>query len=432
LEAFVKTLTFCLALIASSCTLASGQTYKVLYDFGSVANDGVFPVSNLIADSAGNLYGTTQNGGNSTQVGCQTESAGCGTVFQLSPSSDGTWTETVLYNFCTVYSGVFCLDGAWPLAGLVFDEAGNLYGTTSYGGTGTSGKRYGTVFELSPPSGGGQWTEAVLYNFCAGSNGDCQDGSDPTGQLIFDASGNLYGTTSMGGTGNGGQGTVFELSPGNAGWTHTTLYNFCVNGINRICPDGALPQAGLTFDSSGNLYGTTMGGGSAKRQGVGTVFELSPNSNGWNHTILRAFNPDGGPLGIPIGTISFDQAGNIYSTASGDNGGVFRLQHGTNKQQSFVFSGQNGAQPHAGVTIDSARAALYGTTAQGGSGKAGVVYKIVASGQETVLYNFCQQTNCADGQQPLGSLLEDSSGNLYGTTRVGGANGQGVVFEITP
>ncbi len=427
LEASVKTLTFCLALTVMSCTLAFGQTYKVLWSFDNA--NGAAPLGNLVSDSAGNLYGTTQYGGSG--IACN---SGCGTVFELSPSSDGTWSETVLYNFCSDFENSLCLDGQLPVAGLVFDNAGNLYGTTTYGGAGSCGYRCGTVFELSPPLSGGAWTETVLYSFCAGSNNKCQDGAEPKSQLIFDASGNLYGTTSTGGTGNGGYGTAFELSPGVEGWTHLTLYNFCSSGHARICPDGAQPLAAVTFDKAGNLYGTTMLGGSKNSQGTGTVFELSPGSNGWTHTIVLAFSPTGNGLGFPLGAVSFDPQGNLYSTGSLGNpgGGVFQLQLKTHTERKFMFNITNGSGPGSGVLVAGKSAAIYGTTVGGGSEQGGVVYKIVSSGRETVLYDFCQQANCADGQFPYASLIEDGAGNLYGTTQLGGAFNQGVVFEVTP
>jgi uncharacterized repeat protein (TIGR03803 family) len=416
--------------VVLACSFALGQQYKVLWSFGGEPNDGSVPVSNLVSDEPGNLYGTTEFGGVNNG----------GTVFELSPGSEGTWTESVLYNFCTDTSNGLCNDGQYPVAGLIFDEAGNLYGTTTYGGAGLCGSSCGTVFELSPPaSPGGAWTEAVLYSFCAGSNLECQDGSDPADQLIFDTSGNLYGTTSSGGTGNGGYGSVFELSPGASGWTLTTLYDFCMNGHARICPDGAMPEAGLAFDKSGNLYGTTELGGAKNSQGAGTVYELSPGAGSWTQTVVLALSPSGRGLTIPMGTVSFDPIGNLYSTASEGfpGGGVFELRPKTRTERHFLFDVNNGSGPVAGVIVDSKRRAIYGTTGGGGSGQGGTVFTINASGQETVLYNFCQEANCADGQCPYASVIEDEARNLYGTTKLGGSqsgdcgsDGCGVVFEI--
>jgi uncharacterized repeat protein (TIGR03803 family) len=352
-----------------------------------------------------------------------------------------TQTALGLKSFCTTFAVVvennLCLDGELPIAGLVLDQEGNLYGTTSYGGIGTGncGGPCGSVFELMPPSLPGEsWTESVLYSFCANSTTKCQDGGTPAGQLIVDASSNLYGTTTMGGLGAGSGregGTVFELSPGVGGWTHTTLYNFCVNGNGRICPDGDQPQAGVTFDKAGNLYGTTMSGGTKNSKGAGTVFEISPGSNGWTHKTLVAFNPIGS-LASPLGTVSFDAAGNLYSTVSGAAGGVFQLQRKARKERNFLFNTQDGGSPAAGVIVDAKSNSLYGTTVGGGTVQDGVVFKIASSGRETVLYDFCQQASCADGQYPYSSLIEDQAGNLYGTTYKGGTNNQGVVFEITP
>jgi uncharacterized repeat protein (TIGR03803 family) len=205
--------------------------------------DGAFPSSGVIFDDAGNLYGTTQTGG----------ASGAGTVFELSPNLDGTWTEVVLYSFTGK------TDGQFPGGGVIFDAAGNLYGTTFLGGA--SG--FGTVFELSP-NPGGTWTETVLYSFRGGLDAANPDAST----LTFDKAGNLYGETAVGGNDRcGGCGVVFELSPiGGGSWTETVLYRF--DGT-----DGEFPWVGLVFDAAGNIYGTTQSGGA---YGNGVVFELKP------------------------------------------------------------------------------------------------------------------------------------------------------------
>jgi len=215
-----------------------GWTETVLHNFKNNTEQGNTLYGGLIFDGAGNLYGTTVNGGY----------YGVGTVFKLTPKAGGGWTETVLHNFDD--NGT---DGYSPYASLIFDAAGNLYGATTEGGNG-----YGTVFELTPKAGGG-WTEKVLYRF----NG--LDGLEPYASLIFDAAGNLYGTTVAGGT--QGYGTVFELTyTGGGDWGEQVLYNF--NGR-----DGSIPYGSLIFDAAGNLYGTTTSGG---HYGVGTVFEIIP------------------------------------------------------------------------------------------------------------------------------------------------------------
>src|ERR1039458_4539934 len=230
---------FAAALLMTSTWAAAQVQEQVLHSFQNDGADGVDPYAGLIFDGAGNLYGTTWQGG----------TYGYGTVFELTPTAGGTWTENVLWSFG---SGT---DGTSPVAGLIFDAVGNLYGTTLQGGT----YGYGTVFELTPAAGG-TWTEKVLYSFGSGT-----DGANPYAVLIFDAAGNLYGTTYFGGSSDAGNGTVFEVSPSAGGvWTEHVLHRFG-NGT-----DGIWPQAGLVFDAVGNLYGTTSVGGTF---GWGTVLD---------------------------------------------------------------------------------------------------------------------------------------------------------------
>jgi uncharacterized repeat protein (TIGR03803 family) len=419
----------CAAVVILGCGFVAAQQYKVVWNFSGGANDGEFPLAPLIADHAGNLYGTTLGGGNSFG----------GTVFELTPNGDGTWSEAILYGFCANKAGVQCLDGESPEAGLVMDSAGNLYGTTKNGGEPSCPSDLtgcGVAFEISPPSSpGGAWTETVLHSFCSNVvNRFCLDGMYPVSQLTLDLSGNVYGTTSVGGTGRFDGGTVFELSPSAGGWTETVLYNFCSLGQGNFCLDGTFPLAGATFGKDGNLYGTTGIGGSQLSEGGGTVYRLSRGSNGWTEKVLFAFHPPGRNGGGPSGSVSFDRAGNLYSTVGGGGqygfGGVFRLSpQGGGSEQTYSFNGNDGDTPLAGVLIDPSRDALYGTTA-GGFEEFGSVFQMTPPEQETVLYNFCQQPNCTDGFNPVAGLVEDASGNLYGTTKLGGANNQGVVFEI--
>ncbi len=413
-------------LLGCSFMLAQSQ-YKVLWTFAGPPNDGNVPKSNLVFDKAGNLYGTTEGGGSSTADLCP---GGCGTIFRLSPNQDGSWTNTILYSFCTKYINNLCQDGAYPQAGLIFDAQGNLYGTTVNGGTvgcTQAGHGCGTVFELSPQ--GGSWTEKVLYSFCENQvNNNCLDGNFPLGQLTH-ASGNLYSTTEGGG--GYGVGTVFELSHGKSGWTETVVYSFC--SLGEFCSDGAEPQAGVTFDKAGNLYGTTEFGGTNNVHGTGVVFKLSPGANGWTETVLHSFH-QGGDGGVPLGGISFDTLGNLYGTFSGGGpdfaGGIFRIPAKNEKIESFFFNGTDGNKPSAGVLVDSRHATVYTTTTLGGTANGGTVFKATAPNEESVLYNFCSQPNCADGASPVASLISDTAGNLYGTAEYGGDNNQGVVFEI--
>jgi uncharacterized repeat protein (TIGR03803 family) len=275
---------------------AGGQwTEKIIYRFTVSAGAGNYPNGPLIMDAAGNLYGTTGNGG-----ACKF----CGAVFELTPTATGQWSLTTLHNFTG------SPDGCQSLAGLTFDAAGNLYGTTQ-GGNGPcnfSSGGGGTVFELSPVAGGG-WTETTLYHFLGGADGDT-----PNSGVVFDAAGNLYGTTQLGGTTNFG--TVFKLSPvSGGGWSKTTIYAFNFN------PDGTNPVLSTpVLDAAGNLYGTTIQGGT----GIGTVFKLTPGSGTtWTETQLHVFGVGHSNDGRnPVSTLIFDAAGNLYGTtiSGGTNG----------------------------------------------------------------------------------------------------------------
>jgi len=402
-----------LAIMLGAASAGWAGTEKVLYSFAG-GTDGINPFDGLVADKAGNLYGTTQSGG----------AIGLGTVFELSPSSGGSWTEKILYSFCSQPPN--CADGNGPTGGLIFDQSGNLYGTTGFGGNEACDGGCGTVFELSPNSDG-TWTETVLHSF----NGT--DGYDPTNSLlIFDKAGNIYGTTQVGGAYGGG--TVFKLNAG----SETVLYSFC-SASN--CSDGYGLEAGVIFDKSGNLYGETYGGGAYGDDG--TVFKLSPSSDGgWKETVLHSFRgPDGSS---PIGGLVFDKEGNLYgSTYSGganNDGEVFKLarsKHGWKETvlHSFKGLGYDGDYPYDALILDKS-GNLFGTTSSGGDcTRCGTVFELKPSQgwKETVLYKF---KGNGDASEPFGSLLVGKSGRLYGTTYTGGtgncSGGCGTVFEVTP
>ena len=269
---------------------------KVLHSFAFDGMDGIYPDGGLILDKAGNLYGTTSEGGTGPCEDDYHDVVGCGTVFQLTPTANGKWAEKVLYSFNDT-------DGDGP-EGLIFDRLGNLYGITGSGGS----RGVGAVFELSRGKDG-KWREKVLYNFCIASN--CADGDVPNGGLIFDAGGNLYGTTYFGGA--YGDGTAFRLVPGKNGtWTEKTLHSF--NGR-----DGRNPDAGLILDAEGNLYGMTWVGGASGGDCTlcGTVFKLTRNGGGtWTEKVLHSFTEGRADGILPFGGLIFDAAGHLYGTTA--------------------------------------------------------------------------------------------------------------------
>jgi uncharacterized repeat protein (TIGR03803 family) len=412
-------------------------TETVLYSFCSQTNctDGDYPLGGLIMDKDGNLYGTTLEGGQVTSH-CY---YGCGTVFEL--AADGT--ETVIHDFAG--NG----DGIYPAAGLIADKSGNLYGTTEYGGNQSCpvyADGCGVVFEVAASG-----AESVPYVFC--SSGDCTDGALPEAGLIADRSGNLYGTTSYGG--RWGLGTIFEL--GSSGM-ETALWNFCTADG---CLDGWDPSAGLVADSHGNIYGTAeLGGASEKYEnctgyGCGTVFEH--HADGTQET-LHAFctdKPYCSDGAMSVAGLMMDKKGNLYGTTAygGINNGNCSYDLGTGCGIIFKI-GPHGAwsvlyefcslahcadgyRPLGSLVMDR-KGNLYGTTSLGGSGAdgGGTVFELASDGTESVLYNFCTQGEyCPDGLHPSSGLLMGKDGNLYGTTPQGGAvcNAEcGTVFEITP
>jgi uncharacterized repeat protein (TIGR03803 family) len=380
----------------------------------------------LIMDKEGNLYGTTEFGGTNNQ----------GTVFELSPTPDGGWNESVLHSFDPAVGVTGGTDGAQPHAALVLDSAGNLYGTTSFGGGSSSKCTHGcgTVFKLDS----GSWSETVLYTFTGGS-----DGGEPYARLVFDAQGNLYGTTLIGGT--KGHGTVFELVNSSGTYSEKVLYSFTNSG-----GDGAQPYAGVTFDAAGkNLYGATYSGGTF---GNGTIFELAPGPNGWAKSVLYSFTGKRDGKG-PMGNVILDAAGNLYGTTfqggfTGSYGTVFELQPqpkgGWGVLILHEFFDKPAANPMAGLVFDAA-GNLYGTTTLGASGVSapcgggcGTLFKLTANSdgsfRYSVLHSFGKEVpeQGLDGFKPSGDLILDQSGNLWGTTQSGGAQGAGTVFQITP
>jgi uncharacterized repeat protein (TIGR03803 family) len=409
---------WCAVLIAivvcGSSALAT--TEKVLYSFQG-GSDGAEPYGPLVADAAGNLYGTTGIGGSGSCA------EGCGTVFQLSLPAQpgGAWTKTVLYSF----QG--SSDGAAPESDLIFDAVGNLYGTTVSGG----GKSFhGTVFELSPPAQpGGAWTETVLYRFQGGD-----DGKYPGAGLIFDQAGNLYGTTIFGG-GRQNAGIAFELSPpaqpGGA-WTETVLHRF---GHRN---DGLDPWAGVILNQKGAVYGTTI---------TGTVFKLKPPAPGqadWTEKTIHRFHGGGDVGSRPCDLIRGKGALYGVTTLGGspsNAGTIFQLSPPGARSERwkqtklYSFTGGNDGGLPCGVLTADRHGNLYGVALGNGADIPGTVFKLAPPAQPggawtlTTLHVFGGGN---DGFGPNGGVIFGKGGALYGTTGGGGASGNGTVFKVVP
>jgi uncharacterized repeat protein (TIGR03803 family) len=394
----------CAVLVIAMLAAASlqAQILGTLYNFNGAPN-GALPIGGLVRID-GRFYGTTVDGGADSTAG---------TVFEV----DLKGNETTLHSF----SG--SPDGYGPLAGLIKDSDGNLYGTTAYGGL----YNFGTVFEVSETG-----AETVLYSF----SGYPADGANPQADLVRDAAGNLYGTTQFGGPGpcqdnNGnpqGCGTVFVLSTSGA---ETVLH-----GFGSETTDGQMPIARLLRDSAGNLYGTTYSGGT---QGMGTVFKVTPSGT---ETVLYSFvgTPDGsGPeAGLILHAGIF--YGTTYLGGASNYGTVFAVTEKGQETVLYSFSAlhQDGHYPAAALVRDSS-GNLYGTTLGGGieakychviQNGCGVIFKLSSAGKETVLHRFAGYPT--EGSAPISDLLRDSLGNLYGTTDVGGNAESGTVFEFAP
>ena len=408
--------------------LAQAQTYKVLHTFTGGADGSGPGGGGITSDSTGNLYGVTVSGG-VYSPNCLTdgEQNGCGTAYRMTRKA-GAWTFNVLYSFDA--EG----DGYAPDEILAIASDGSLYGSTFYGPNNVcSGNGCGTVFRLQPPAAfcsavSCPWSETVLHRF----QGYPNDGSQPAfGHLTFDTAGNLYGTTSWGGPGSVA-GSVYELTRNGNSWTEYVLHNF-TGGY-----DGDASWSGVVFDPAGNLYGTTTYGG-ANSEGV--IFQMVRSGSGWSENVLHSFNlsTDGGGA---LGSVVLDAAGNLYGTTRGfgpHNGGtVWELSPANgswNFSVIYAFSGSPDNGPDSGLLMDRV-GNLYGATSYEGAHGWGNVFKLSPGNggwTYTSLYDF---SGGSDGGAPDGQLTMDSQGNLFGATFLGGSGqgyqGNGVVFEITP
>ncbi|HWA89535.1 MAG TPA: choice-of-anchor tandem repeat GloVer-containing protein [Rhizomicrobium sp.] len=357
--------------------LAHGKTPRTLYRFpcdDGICPNGAGPVGPLVVDVRGNLYGVTYAGGAHNQ----------GTVFKLTPGAKD-WTLATLYDFCA-QGGDACTDGKQPVgltyagaaSGQPYDGTSPLYGTASGGAN-------GVAFMLQPADG--PWTETVLYSFCALAQ--CADGAGPWMPPIMDGAGNLFGVAVIGGGGDNG--AIYELSPSGGGaWVEKVVHNFCQEAL---CTDGDYPNTAVAFDADGNLWGTTLEGGThckaATWQSCGVIYKLGPD--GSSYTVLHSFcqQSDCKDGTFPNGIVPSPDGG-VYGT---------------------TFDG--GGNPDG----------------QGSGHSGGTVYRLDGSGFK-ILHRFCAETDCTDGAAPFAAPILDGDGTLYGTVFDGGANNGGAVFKV--
>ncbi len=338
-------------------TYANGSVYRLTFNGSSWMYTSLYSFFGT-PDGSGPAFGSVAIGPDSRLYGT-TEGGGVfGTVWSVQPaattcsSANCLWKDTVLHRFG---SGQ---DGSQPIGGATVDAAGNVYGTLNLGGAYGNG----AVFEAT--RNGQTWTETLLYSFTGGT-----DAVNPVAGVTLDASGNLYGTSSFGGA--NGVGAIYKLTHSGSGWTESVIYNF------QGGSDGQNPVGGVILDQAGNLYGTTFDGGD---NGGGTVYELSPSRQGWTFTTLYSFT---GGYGGPYNDLTWDASGNLYGTANGDGafglGSVFRLTHGDNgwtMTDLHDFAGGNdGASPYGAVAVD-AHGDVFGTASVGGTDNQGVAWEI--------------------------------------------------------
>lgn len=379
-------------LLLVTATVVSAQTFDSLLSFDET--DGANPYYVFLVQGAdGQLYGTTPGGG----------ADGGGTVFKITTSGK----FTTIYNFCSVAN---CDDGYGPVGGLVLGTDGNFYGTTANGGTGVSNGGGGTVFKLTPSG-----TLTTLYNFCSQEN--CPDGYEPYVGLVQASNGILYGTTSLGGAADFG--TAFSITTTGK---FTSLWSFLSAG------SGGFPDSGLVQGANGNLYGVTYYGG-------GTVYEITTAGK---LTTLFQFNGANGDG--PTGTLFLASNGTFYGTTSagGANGSgtIFSMTAAgkvTTNLYNFcaLTNCADGGTPWAGL-IQASDGNLYGVTSADGANGGGTVFQFSPTTKVlTTLYSFCAQTDCTDGWTPYEGLLQDTNGTFYGTTNIGGAEGDGTVYSLS-
>lgn len=349
--------------------------------------------------------------------------------------SASAYTEQILHSFCHAAG---CADGRNPPGGLLRDSAGNLYGTAYKGGKYDNG----VIFKLVPNSDGSKYTDHILHNFCAKAN--CADGALPNGDLIMDVEGSLYGTTQSGGASNSG--VIYRLSPKATGWKYTIWHSFCQGN----CPDGSMPLSGLAYrgqlagalwDKKTPLFGTTDEGGLGSQYGNGVLYELGIDPL-LIYIVVHKFNTSSDPQPVAV-----DGSGNLFGTT--DFGGKF----GGGLMYKFAPQGDgtwketvlhnfcaetdciDGDTPEGRLTLDS-KGNIFGVTLYGGNCFSdvgcGIAFEKPAGASYRVIYNFCSIGSCSDGKNPLDGLALDASGNLFGTTGGGGPADEGIAFALTP
>jgi uncharacterized repeat protein (TIGR03803 family) len=403
----IRSILAIVAPIALLLSAASASSTKVIYSFAG-GSDGEYLDTDLVMDSAGNIYGSTVQGGD----------FGSGTVFRLSPSATG-WIHTVLYSF---KGGK---DGGEPYKGVTLDAQGNVYGTAVTGGGGSCEGGCGVVFKLT--NSGGTWTQTVIHYFTGGN-----DGSGPGSGVTFDRRGSLYGMTPTGGA--NGLGTIYEMRPlSNGAWRLRVIHTFSGGA------DGSSGSAGrLLLDRAGNLYGVATVGGA---NGKGVAFQIiHSETTGWTLIPLYAFQdqPDGA---LPYGGLIFDKAGNLYGTTyyagANDVGTVYKLTHANGSWTETVLysfkGGTDGSSPISTLVSD-ANGNLYGTTSDGGTGCAcGVIFKLARGANNTWTESVPYRFPGAPGAGfSYNGMVADSAGNFYGATTHGGPTNDGTVYQFVP
>jgi uncharacterized repeat protein (TIGR03803 family) len=414
--------------------LPASARYTALYDFGASFDDGAFPLG-LVENQDSQFFGTTAFGGY----------RGGGTFFEIKDVSRRHHKYATLFEFC---SRQYCKNGSKPAGSLIVDASGNFYGVMSSGGR----QAGGTIFELSRKKG--QWKLKTVYNFCQSEG--CPDGREPLAGLTYqgqqsgasyDGISPLFGTTYSGGA--NGLGVAYELTPESGNWAYQAIYSFC---SARGCADGASTEAPLIEDASGNLYGTTQSGGA---KNVGTAFELSFAGGAWSETVLHSFCAkkectDGS---VPTAGLTLDPSGNLYGLAStgGDLSCSLGLPHGcgvafmlspsgSSWQETVLhtFCQKTGCPDGALSSGEPSTSLLYangsviGAAYDGGTQERGGTLFELNGSQFLVLYRFCKSGSCSNGSGPVGPLVSDLSGGLFGVANGGGTHSEGVIYRLVP